>query len=102
MTGVLIEFLGSVPSEQPKEMAVSSEQIRPFLFRFRAKCMSPKRALMDPNLNRGYQYDNDLCQVVKVVDGKRIPAISCSENSGLVTKKRDIEKGDDDKDRWMW
>ena len=70
----------------------------PFLFRFKQPCLSPNRA----SLGEGFQYDSVMDQVVAILDGQPVPAIDANLAKGPETKKGDIEKGDDRKDRWMW
>jgi len=70
----------------------------PFLFRFMKECVSPSRITHDDN----FYYDPDLSQVMTMENGNIIPAIDSKKNNGPPTKKADIEKGDDQKDKWMW
>jgi len=37
-----------------------------------------------------------------VENGYAIPVVESKQNNGPVTKKSDIEKGEDQKDSWMW
>ncbi len=72
--------------------------ISPFLFRFKTECKSPNRVGVEP----GFYYDNKLCQVMTIENGQAVPVIESKENNGPQTKKADIEKGEDQKDRRMW
>lgn len=71
---------------------------KPFLFRFMEPCLSPSRTQPDG----GFRYDEVLDQVVTTVAGETKPVIEVDLSRGPATKKADIEKGDDQKDRWMW
>jgi hypothetical protein len=70
----------------------------PFLFRFKEKCKSPSRVGMDAS----YVYDHDLDMVVDQGIVPVTPAIESARTPGPPTKKRDMEKGEDQKDRRMW
>lgn len=70
----------------------------PFLFRFKRECISPNRAVPD----KEFYYDRELCQVMTTENGQVVPAIEAKKNNGPQTKKADIEKSEDQKDRWMW
>ena len=70
----------------------------PFLFRFKKPCLSPKRA--EPN--HDFEYDPETAQTVTERDGQRVPVIDTDLAAGPTTKKADIEKGEDQKDRRMW
>lgn len=80
-------------SKEEKQMA-----IQPFLFRFKKRCTSANRV---PH-NSEFYYDAELHQVVTIQDGRVIPAIEAKKNYGPKTKKADIEKGEDQKDKRMW
>ena len=72
--------------------------INPFLLRFAQPCMSPGRATPDPN----YVYDNEI-DMVRWKTGPGSPlAIEMHGKPGPLTKKGDMEKGEDNKDRRMW
>jgi hypothetical protein len=70
----------------------------PFLFRFKKKCLSPNRAELDPS----YCYDPSIDMVVDKQTDPPIPAIISPRVPGPTTKKADLEKGEDKKDRRMW
>jgi hypothetical protein len=70
----------------------------PFLFRFKERCQSPNRSGIDDS----YRYDPDLDMVIDTITSPNVPAIESSRKPGPRTKKKDIEKGDDQKDRRMW
>lgn len=70
----------------------------PFLFRFKQTCQSPGRSLVDPS----YTYDLETDMVIDRLAVPPIPAIESARTPGPPTKKKDVEKGDDDKDRRMW
>jgi len=69
----------------------------PFLFRFKKEVIGPTRAVLESN---DEIYDDSL-DMVKVFEGEKwIFAIDGVEKR--VTKKCDIEKGEDQKDERMW
>lgn len=70
----------------------------PFLFRFKVKCQSPGRIDVDDS----YNYDANLDMVVDHGVVPVVPAIESTRMPGPATKKKDIEKGEDQKDRRMW
>lgn len=70
----------------------------PFLFRFRQACQSPNRAIRDDS----YQYDPDVDMVIDTKLNPPAPAIDSTRASAPETKKADVEKGEDQKDRRMW
>ncbi len=71
---------------------------KPFLFRFKKKCMSPNRV----NHDEKFFYDDERSVVMTIENGKKILAIDSKSNYGPTTKKMDIEKGEDQKDSRMW
>jgi hypothetical protein len=71
---------------------------KPFLFRFAQACLSPGRA----QTRAGYIYDEDSDLVRWTGAPDRPAAIDVPGEGGPPTKKADIEKGDDCKDRRMW
>lgn len=72
--------------------------IRPFLFRFAQPCLSPERAGKNPD----YAYDESIDMVRWLGSQDCPPAIEQHGREGPITKKEDIEKGEDQKDRRMW
>ena len=72
----------------------------PFLFRYLNNCLSPARVL--PSAYAGYEYDESVDLVRWLGAENRPLAIEISGVNGPPTKKRDQEKGDDNKDRRMW
>lgn len=75
------------------------ERTQPFLFRFKKECLSPRRITAT---NR-YKYDDNLQMLVVIREGKLIPLVdSDDDDEPIVTKKADIEKGDDQKDSRKW
>ncbi len=70
----------------------------PFLFRFKRTCQSPTRAEMDES----YVYDPSTDMVIDVGLTPPVPAIDSNRTPGPGTKKKDVEKGEDEKDRRMW
>lgn len=70
----------------------------PFLINFAKPCCSPGRQPLNPS----YRYDNNTDMVHWLGSEEHPPAIDLSGIDGPMTKKCDIEKGDDNKDRRMW
>jgi hypothetical protein len=70
----------------------------PFLFRFKKPCRSPNRSDLDVS----YIYDPDLDMVLDVETIPPVPAVESPRKPGPRTKKKDIEKSEDQKDRRMW
>jgi hypothetical protein len=71
---------------------------KPFLFRFAQPCLSPGRTMPEPE----YYYDEELSMVRWFGSPEHPLAIELTDKPGPPTKKADIEKGDDDKDKRMW
>lgn len=63
----------------------------PFLLRMASK----QNAQAEPRV----EYDQEADELLVFHDGSWIPAID-AEGAGPVTKKKDIEKGEDEKDQW--
>ncbi|MFW9880752.1 MAG: hypothetical protein ACFFG0_47415 [Candidatus Thorarchaeota archaeon] len=72
--------------------------VEPFIFRFKRECSSPKR-IINPDK---YIYDNNLQMLMTFENGTIIAVIDSKDNNGPTTKKCDIEKGEDQKDRRIW
>lgn len=72
--------------------------MEPFLFRFARPCLSPGRA----QARTDYIYDDTMDLVLWLGREDNPPAIDAAPEGGPPTKKADIEKGDDAKDRRMW
>jgi hypothetical protein len=72
--------------------------LNPFLFRFRQVCLSESRNLLDVT----YRYDSEQDLVIDTLAGQNLPAIDSTRMPGPPTKKKDVEKGEDQKDRRMW
>lgn len=70
----------------------------PFLFRFAQPCLSPERKQQDEQ----YLYDDQTDMVIWLGHNLKPFAIDEAGASGPMTKKRDLEKGDDAKDHRMW
>ena len=70
----------------------------PFLFRFAKPCLAPSRAV--PDLNYFYDATDDIVRWTGAED--QPPAVIRAGSGGPRTKKMDIEKGEDNKDRRMW
>ena len=74
--------------------------IKPFLVKYAKKCVAPARG--NTKSKEGYVYDNTVDMVKSVLDDNQTYAIDLTSNTGPMTKKADIEKGEDSKDRMMW
>lgn len=73
-------------------------QVRPLLLEFAKTCTAPGRAAPQGD----YEYDSE-AQMVRWLGTKTRPfAIFQAGKSGPKTKKSDLEKGEDNKDRRMW
>jgi len=73
--------------------------IQPFLFRFAQPCLSPERASKNPD----YVYDESIDMVRWLGSPDHPPAIvAYGPENPPMTKKKDIEKNEDQKDRRMW
>lgn len=72
----------------------------PFLLKYAKCCLSPKRR--DAKSEAEYEYDQSVDMVRSTITRDRPLAIDSSATSGPMTKKADIEKGEDNKDRMMW
>jgi hypothetical protein len=71
----------------------------PFLFRFAQSCLSPGRYVKPTD---SYYYDQ-ASSVVRWRNGiDDPPAVVAAGNTPPQTKKCDLEKGEDSKDRRMW
>ena len=72
---------------------------KPFLFRFLQPCTSPGRATS----NQNYIYD-ETTDMVRWLGSPDHPfAVEANnDDDGPTTKKCDVEKGEDNKDRRMW
>lgn len=80
-------------------MATTQSPMDPFLFRFARPCLSPGR-YMAPSAD--YYYD-DRSSVVRWRNGDDDPpAVVSAGPEPPQTKKCDVEKGEDSKDRRMW
>jgi len=71
---------------------------QPFLLRFAKTCTSPTR---NPS-NITYRYDKVIDMVRWLGQSDEPLAIDVNDATGPMTKKADIEKGEDNKDRRMW
>lgn len=74
------------------------DRFTPFLFRFARPCVSPGRIEPDPE----YAYDDSLGVVRWLGREDHPPAIEAAGLAMPMTKKNDLEKGEDSKDRRMW
>jgi hypothetical protein len=79
--------------------------IKPFLLRYAKPCVSPERVSINPN----YAYDERIDMVRWLGSPDRPPVIEAFDPENPdgpkdppITKKCDIEKGEDQKDRRMW
>ena len=72
--------------------------IKPFLLRYARKCLSPSRHKIDND----YEYDESIDMMRWLGSPDKPLAIKADGLSYPATKKADIEKGEDTKDRPMW
>ena len=80
--------------------------VKPFLLRFAQPCMAPDRVPANPK----YAYDEAIDMVrwlgspnmLTVIEAYQNPDPPDEPDEPPVTKKCDIEKGEDQKDRRMW
>ena len=79
---------------------MSKNFVAPFLLRFKQKCNTEKASLME-QLEK-LKYDTLTQQMMIIEDGKSIPVVESRKLVPLGTKKADMEKGEDQKDFWMW
>lgn len=75
-------------------------EIEPYLFKFKRECLSPQRFVAGSKGD--CEYDPVLQMSVTSVNGRRVPAIDSPTIQQRVTKKADIEKGEDQKDSYFW
>ena len=68
--------------------------LEPLMFRYAVPALSPP-AQMTPD---GTEYDSSLDVVVKQDGDGKVPNVLLPDFAGRVTKKADIEKGEDQKD----
>ena len=81
-------------------MSANSEpKYEPFLLRFAQPCQSPGR-FIKPNPEYFYDHETSLVRWSNGADNP--PAVIQSGAQPPQTKKADIEKGEDAKDRRMW
>jgi len=71
---------------------------KPFLLRFAKPCCSPNRK----QPSRDYYYDDSTDVVRWSGSADHPPAVLVENAEGPQTKKCDVEKGEDMKDRRMW
>lgn len=76
--------------------------MEPLLFKYRRKCNFVKRSDVRKVMEKKYEYDKDRSVMVIVEDGKKIPLVLSNNHEVRLTKKKDIETGEDEKDMWMW
>ncbi len=70
--------------------------MKPFVFKFRQSCNSKFQP------NNQYVFDDEIDMVVKADSIKKIPVVFEKNSKSLGTKKADLEKGEDQKDNFMW
>lgn len=70
----------------------------PFLISFAKPCLSPGRS----SVNTDYVYDKTEDMVRWTGHAEAPFAIDQAGTAGPMTKKADVEKGEDNKDRRMW
>jgi len=72
--------------------------MKPFLLRFAKEAGSPPEEELDSEYY--FDSDNDLLRCRKKPGNP--PAVEVEGEDGPKTKKHDVEKGDDEKDRGIW
>ena len=72
--------------------------LTPYLFRFAQPCLSPGNTPIPTD----YKYDESDDMVHWLGSPERPAAINTHGHGGPPTKKKDLEKGEDSKDRRMW
>lgn len=77
--------------------------VQPFLIRYAKQCLSPRRVSPNPN----YLYDEEIDMVRWLGSSDSIPVVEAyilgaGPEDPPKTKKADIEKGEDQKDRLAW
>jgi hypothetical protein len=75
---------------------------RPYLFRFRRECLSPSRSIAVEINHRQFIYDSSLSQLVVREKDSFVAVVDSPQTRMPSSKKEDCEKGEDQKDRWMW
>lgn len=80
----------------------SSTDIEILLLRFAVRCKGRQRDSVWRGSELKTRYDEKSQLTVVISKDKEYPAIDCDDLPALATKKCDIEKGEDTKDRWMW
>lgn len=68
----------------------------PYLFRYKQKCSTKQTN------NEQLYYDDKVDMMMIVENGVAVPAIYNNSNIIPMTKKADMEKGEDSKDTVMW
>ncbi|EMA14669.1 hypothetical protein [Haloarcula marismortui] len=79
-------------------MKNSVSDSEPFLLKFAEETGSPP----DSELGEDYYFDQDSDLLRSKNHPEELPAIEIEGEDGPDTKKNDVEKGDDNKDRGMW
>lgn len=72
---------------------------KPFLLNFVVECLSPNRAEKETN---NCYYDESVDMVRWLGESSKPLVIHTNGISEVMTKKADLEKGEDVKDRQMW
>lgn len=72
------------------------------LLRFAVQCKGRRGDSVWRGSEFKTRYDAESQLTVVVTKDDEYPAIDCENLPALATKKCDIEKGEDSKDRWMW
>lgn len=74
------------------------DQMKPFLLQFSEEAGSPPQSELDSE----YYFDSEADILRWKAHPDNPPAIEVEGENGPKTKKNDVEKGDDNKDRGMW
>ncbi|MHB8134578.1 MAG: hypothetical protein ACYDH1_10190 [Anaerolineaceae bacterium] len=80
--------------------------VKPFLLRYAKPCLSPDRVSINPQ----FEYD-EIIDMVRwlglpdhplIIDAYKLSLVGGGPDEPPITKKADLEKGEDQKDRRMW
>ncbi len=85
-----------------KVLDISTKKVPILLFRFTTPCRGRQKQSLWSESSHKVRYDECLQLTVVCGDNGEVPAIEFESLPHLATKKNDIEKGEDNKDRGMW
>lgn len=73
--------------------------MQPFLFQFKVKRDTLTQQQVADELRSLYKYDSERGMLLLLADGT--PVVESNKFHARITKKHDIEKSEDAKDRWI-